>query len=87
VELSSSTGATQQVDLSTSMDIPLTAKTTFTLTAYDSKGRKTSQSRVVNVVQDVPPVDPNGPPPIVPPANGSTGGATTGGATTGGGIR
>ncbi len=87
VELSSSTGATQQVDPSTSMDIPLTAKTTFTLTAYDSKGRKTSQSRVVNVVQDIPPPDPAGAPPIIPPTSGTTGGATTGGATTGGGIR
>lgn len=83
VELSSSTGTTQQVDPSTSMDIPLTAKTTFTLTAYDSKGRKASQSRVVDVVPDAPPTDPNGPPPTTPPIGGPGGG--TGGATTAGG--
>ena len=83
VELSSDTGATQQVDASTSLEVPITAKTKFTLTAYDAKGRKVSQSKVVDVIPDPPPVDPN-----TPPATGTTGGAgTTGtGPTTGGGT-
>jgi hypothetical protein len=87
VELSSKPGETQQVDPSASMLIPLTAKTTFTLTAYDSKGRRASQSRVVDLVPDPPPVDPNSPP--VGPPTGDKGGATgapgVGGAATGGG--
>ncbi len=80
VELSSDAGVTQTVDPSGSQDVPVTAKTIFTLTAYDAKGRKTSQSRTVNVIKDVPPpvtTGPGGPP------NGDTGGTgTTGGTTT-----
>jgi len=89
VELASTPGETKQVDPSTSLEVPLTAKTTFTLTAYDAKGRKVSQSRAVNLIPDQPPVDPNGPgstPPIGGPGTG-TGGQTTGGATTTGGRR
>ena len=86
VELSSSTGATQPVDSSTSMDIPLSAKTTFTLTAYDAKGRKTSQSKVVDVVPDAPPVDPNAPGSNGPTGTTGTTGSTTGSQTTGGGT-
>jgi hypothetical protein len=89
VELSANPGETQQVDPSTSMLMTLTSKTTFTLTAYDSKGRKTSQSKVVDLVPDAPPTDPNLPPPGGPGGDktGTQGGAGAGGATTAGGAR
>jgi len=75
VELSADNGATQIVDPSGSQDVPVTAKTVFTLTAYDSHGRKTTQSKTVNVVQDVtPPTPPTG-------TTGDTGGGTTGNTT------
>lgn len=79
VELSSNPGETEQVDPSTTMIMPLTAKTVYTLTAYDSKGRKTSQSRVVDLVADPPVPDPNVPP-VGPPTGDSKGGAAGGGS-------
>ncbi|MDR3690360.1 MAG: hypothetical protein P4L46_13345 [Fimbriimonas sp.] len=74
VELTSGNGSTEIVEPSGSQDLPLTAKTTYTLTAYDQKGRKTSLSRTVNVIQDIPqtpPVD-GGIPPVQPGAGGTT---------------
>jgi hypothetical protein len=84
VELTSNPGDTQQVEPSSNLVVSMTAKTTFTLTAYDGKGRKTSQSRVVDLVPDQPPTDPNAPP--VGPPTGDKGG-TTGTANTTGNLR
>ncbi len=88
VELTSTPGETKQVDLSSSMDFTLTAKTTFTLTAYDSQGRTASQTKVVDLLPDLPPTDPNGSGAATGSAPGgpagSTGGQTTGSTGTGG---
>ncbi len=75
VELAAGGGQPQKVDPSDSMEVPVTVKTPFTLTAYDARGRKTSQTKVVDVIPDIPP----------PPA-GTTGtgtGAAGQGGTTG----
>ena len=76
VELSADNGTTQIVDPSGSQDVPVTAKTVFSLTAYDSHGRKTTQSKTVNVVQDVTP-----PAPPIGTGTGDTGNGSTGSTT------
>jgi len=80
VELTSDSGSTEIVDPSGSQDMPVTAKTVYTLTAYDTKGRKTTLSRTVNVIQDLP-QNPTTVP-TGPPTGDTTGSGTTGNTTT-----
>jgi hypothetical protein len=83
VELSATPGDTEQVEPSANQVVTLTGKTTFTLTAYDSKGRKASQSKVVDLVPDPPTTDPNAPP-VGPPTGDK--GTTAGGVGQGNGV-
>ncbi len=79
VELSSDAGTTQIVDASGSLELNIATKTTYTLTAYDAKGRKISLSKTVNVIQDLPPTPPGG---AGQTSTGDTSGTSTTGAST-----
>lgn len=89
VELANGAGSAQKVDSQDTMEVPITAKTMFTLTAYDSSGRKTTANCVVDVIPDKPPIDDGNtgtPPPAGATAGGAAGGqGGQGGQATGGG--
>lgn len=73
------------VDPAGSMEFTLSAKTTFILTAFDAKGRKTTQSIVVDFAALPANPLPEGPQPT--PTTGTTQPPTTGGTTgTDGGV-
>jgi len=81
VQLYTSTGKTKTVDATGTSDEPIAAKTTFTLIATDSKGRKATQKLVVDVVPDQPPTTTAG---TGTTATTGDAGQTTGVQTTGG---
>jgi hypothetical protein len=96
VELRPSSGDPIQVEAEGSRDMPITAKTTYTLVALDQKGRKTTRNVTVSIQTPNPMPDPvpyeptpgsttSGTPGGFPPSTGTstTGTWTTGGATNG----
>lgn len=66
VELAIGGNKPQQVDPTGSLEVNLSAKTTFTLTATDDKGRKASKKTTVNYEKKVIVIEPSTPPSVDP---------------------
>lgn len=77
VEIKPSGQGSVAVDSTGSLDFPLSTKTEFVLTAFDSKGRRTNAKSVVDIEQAPKPAVPK-PDAGTDPANGNTSGTTGG---------
>jgi hypothetical protein len=71
-----------ETSTSGSVEVDISSKTTYTLTAYDEKGRPTNKNVVVNI-QKPPEPEPDAPPIVPGEDDETTAGATDGGKTTG----